>query len=192
MFVVTEKGMIDTDKEDARVKEHLAALRESQNNCIARQHEEQTKYTYFLLGAAAAAIGLSVNATLHSSLGWNHSILGVAVIAWLCSFFAGCWRVNIVDKSHDNTLEQIHYLQSGGTTTPRWPMILSEGVQLRDNARWWRWCQFWLLAAGAIAFLVWHVVSMAQVVHDTAEVRAATATVAPMETQPAPAVKADD
>ena len=64
---------------------------------VYRAHREaQTRYTYFLLAAAGAAIALAVNQTQSSSLSWSQFPLAAAVLSWALSFFFGCRHLGYV------------------------------------------------------------------------------------------------
>jgi hypothetical protein len=51
------------------------------------------RYSYFLLAAAGAAIGLAVNQTLNSKISTTETPLGLAVLSWGASFFFGCLQI---------------------------------------------------------------------------------------------------
>jgi hypothetical protein len=53
-------------------------------------HESQSKYTYFLLAAAASGIAFAVQRTTGRQIDWSMLLLGLAVLSWAISFFAGC------------------------------------------------------------------------------------------------------
>ncbi len=54
----------------------------------------QDKYTYFLLAAAAAAIGLALNRTHGNAFALTMIPLGLAVTSWGVSFYFGCTKVS--------------------------------------------------------------------------------------------------
>lgn len=58
----------------------------------------QDKYTYFLLAAAGAAIGLALTQTKGLSLNWSQFPLGLAVLNWGLSFFFGCRQLTSVSS----------------------------------------------------------------------------------------------
>lgn len=128
--------------------------------------ETQTKYTYFLLAVAASAIALVVQRTTDRSLDFNMILLGLAVMCWAGSFFAGCRNrtsacsaiyanaelvqiQNVTDRAHpsDETI-----------TLQQKAKAVFEDYSSRANH--WGHLQFRLLVCGAIVFLIWHVLEM--------------------------------
>lgn len=136
---------------------------------IAQQlSEEQSKYTYFLLAAAASCIALSVQRTTGSAVTWKEVPLGVAVLCWGASFWAGCYN----RAYHSTTLyANVALLQLADGThanQPSHPQAVRaamEGVaaaaeQNSTSAnRWGKW-QFWMLITGAMSFICWHIIGM--------------------------------
>jgi hypothetical protein len=59
--------------------------------------ESQTRYAYFLLAAAGAAIGLVVSQTQTATLQWAQIPLAIAVAMWGLSFFvdADTWPTSV-------------------------------------------------------------------------------------------------
>ena len=139
---------------------------------IAEQlHQAQGKYTYFLLAAAASGIVLAVQRTTGQSLNWGHILLGLAVMLWGASFFAGCRnRAYFSSTLYANlALLQLQDDSHPKSSTHREAVAAAcDGVRAaagQNSAscnRWGKW-QFRLLLTGALAFLAWHIVGMAMI-----------------------------
>lgn len=132
-------------------------------------NESQSKYTYFLLAAAASCIALAIQRTTGMALSWKELPLGVAVICWGFSFWAGCYN----RAYHSTTLyANVALLQLADGTHPNQPshpqivQAAMEGVTAaaEQNStaanRWGTW-QFRMLITGAVLFLCWHIIGMA-------------------------------
>lgn len=67
---------------------------------FAREH---SKYIYFLLAAAAAATGYALDQVGEDrTLNLTHAVLGLAVAAWMYSFWTGCQRlISMLAGLHD-------------------------------------------------------------------------------------------
>ena len=61
--------------------------------------ESQSKYTYFLLAAAGAAIGFALTQTQDESLACSQWPLELAVFLWGSSFFCGCRHLTYVNST---------------------------------------------------------------------------------------------
>lgn len=136
---------------------------------IAKQlSEEQSKYTYFLLAAAASCIALSIQRTTGSTVSWWDVPLGIAVIFWGASFWSGCYN----RAYHSTTLyANVAFLQLADGTHDNQPShpdavrAAMEGVraaadQNSTSANRWGKRQFRMLIAGALFFIGWHVIGM--------------------------------
>lgn len=132
--------------------------------------DAQNRYTYFLLAAAASAIAFGVTQTRTVPLVATQLPLGAAVLAWAASFYAGCMHLRYVQS----TLYANHALLKveAGThrRVPDHPQHrqaahegISQAMELNNEAasRYGNW-QFRLLNAGAVLYLVWHVLEMAR------------------------------
>jgi hypothetical protein len=136
---------------------------------VYRQHRTaQDKYTYFLLAAVGAAIGLAINQTQGSTLSWSQAPLAVAVLCWGLSFFFGCRHLKYVSSNlyaNANLLK----VQSGEHPEvghhPQLMAAASEGILQAFEANARRavrssTMQFRFLVAGAIFYIAWHVLEM--------------------------------
>ena len=142
--------------DDAEV-EVYRALREAQN-----------RYSYFLLAAGGAAIGLAVNQTQTAALSWSQVPLAVAVVLWGLSFYFGCRHLAYMGSSlyANFAIFQIeHGAYPGVGAHPSLIAAATAGVRdaIESNSkkalRYARW-QSSFLIAGALAYLAWHVLEM--------------------------------
>ena len=132
-------------------------------------NEAHSKYVYYLLAVAAAAIGFAVHRSSGQVIEWTHSVLLVAVAFWLWSFAAGCQNrryftstlyANIVLlMGRDGTLPGI-------PSDPAMKDAACDGIRKaaeENSNRMNRYghLQFYLLICGGLAFLIWHIVEMA-------------------------------
>lgn len=130
--------------------------------------EAQTKYTYFLLAAAGAAIGLAVNQTQNSLLTKLQIPLGAAVLSWGLSLYFGCQNLRYVASNLFANLSLIR-VRAGkhpnAGTNPAVIAAASDGIQdaIEANSglatRFAEW-QFWMLIFGGVCYVAWHVLQM--------------------------------
>ncbi len=128
----------------------------------------QDKYVYFLLAAAGAAIGLAVNQTHEAALSRSQIALAGAVVCWGFSFYFGCRHLAYVSSTlyanHELLkVEDGQHPQVGGH--PQLMQAASEGIRLAINDNSERanrlgHMQFRFLLAGALLYLLWHVIEM--------------------------------
>jgi hypothetical protein len=130
--------------------------------------QSQQKYTYFLLAAAAAGIGLAVRVTSDATLHWSLIPLAGAVLAWGVSFVQGCIHVMYTQSNMYANAELLH-VQRGehpeAGTHPQLVQAAADGIKaaMESNAKWSGWHakgQFALLVFGAILFVGWHVLGI--------------------------------
>ena len=141
---------------------------QSQIEALSALREAQNKYIYFILGISGAAMALSVNQTKESSLAWSQMPLAIAVILWGLSFFYGClnrlWTLSAL-----STNAGIFEVAAGkNPIIGNHPIIIQEGTKILDGifekqsnkaAKYAEW-QFKCLIAGAISYLIWHILEM--------------------------------
>jgi hypothetical protein len=141
-----------------------------QKHLSTQLSEAQSKYIYFLLAAAASAITLVVQRTTGCCLNWNMLPLGVAVLCWAISFYAGCQNrlkfnstlsANILFlNAYYNFPENISTSAKEDSDDLRKIQELVEGESYK--AKCWADRQFKYLVAGAIFFLMWHIIEMSK------------------------------
>ncbi len=136
---------------------------------IAKQlHDAQAKYTYFILAVAASGIALAVQRTTGDALSWIHLPLGLAVLSWAASFFAGCRNRDYFSTTLFANLAGLQLEDGTHPETPSHPQARAtayEGVRQAAesnsaSASFWGKMQFRLLVLGALFFLAWHVIEM--------------------------------
>lgn len=141
---------------------------EAQREVFRVLRESQSKYTYFLLAAAGAAIGFSLSQTKEVSLAWSQVPLGLAVLLWGVCFFCGCRHLAYVNSAlYANAvllkIESGQHPEVGNH--PQRMQAASEGVRnaIEQNSesanRLGHW-QFRSLVAGAVFYIIWHVLEM--------------------------------
>ncbi|WP_427937032.1 hypothetical protein [Achromobacter marplatensis] len=127
------------------------------------------KYTYFLLTAVGAAIGFTVTQTKESILHWALIPLGLAVVSWSWSFFAGCrylHHMSIVLYTNARIYRIAAGTDAAGNLDEKRKAELIK--DLREKAfdpaekgseRAYKY-QLATFLLGAIFFLTWHILSM--------------------------------
>ena len=136
---------------------------------IYRQHRTaQDKYSYFLLAAVAAAIGLSLQRTATSTMEWSMIPLGFAVLAWGGSFFCGCRHLQYISSTLFANMALFQIKQGSHPSVPRDPAHIqaaskaaSSAIESNSNrANKFGQAQFRLLIIGALLFIGWHITEM--------------------------------
>lgn len=128
-------------------------------------HASQDKYTYFLLAAAAAAIGFVVQKSDGSVLTWWLLPAGFSVICWCVSFYYGCRYIELLQSCFSANYE-FRLLQIGNhPEQPSNPLFIEaalngtqSGMQrLANTASNAGKYQFRWLVCGAALFLLWRI-----------------------------------
>lgn len=136
---------------------------------LFRQHRQgQDKYIYFLLAAVGAAIGFALAQTKGAALAWSQVPLGLAVLCWAGSFYAGCQRIRFIEASLRSNADLLQVEAGRHPNTGMHPHAIAiASSELRsifekqgDGAKAFATWQFALLVAGAGLYVVWHVVEM--------------------------------
>ncbi len=131
--------------------------------------ESQNRYTYFLLAAAGAAIALAVNQTRAAALAWHQAPLALAVLSWASSFLFGCRHIAYVNSTlyanaaYLQVISGQHPELSGAH--PQLVAAAKDGIRSAiehnsDCANRNSHRQFRLLVAGAVFYVVWHILEM--------------------------------
>jgi hypothetical protein len=138
-------------------------------NELFRVHRDALgRYTYFLLTAAGAGIGLTVNQTREAVLAWSQIPLAAAVLSWGLSFFCGVRYLDYLNAATYDNMELLN-IQAGrhplaGTHPEKIQIgvdfikgkIEEQGSKASIFARW----QFGLLMTGAVFYVLWHILEM--------------------------------
>lgn len=128
----------------------------------------QDKMTYFLLAAAGAAIGFALSQTREAGLGQHHAPLGLALLCWGGSFYAGCNQLRLTDSILYSNAEMLKIKRGAHPEVGSHPELIqaaSEGVRQAVDKKAGRaqrsghW-QFRLILAGAIFYIGWHILEM--------------------------------
>lgn len=131
----------------------------------------QEKYDYFLMSVAAAAIAFAVHRTSEMSLDWFMIILGIAILLWSISFIAGCRRRNYIGSNFYANMDFLR-VQNGEHPKvgghPERINAASKGIinAMEHNsacASFWADVQLYSLIAGAVIFILWHVIKMSNI-----------------------------
>lgn len=130
--------------------------------------QSQDKYTYFLLAAVGAAIGLAINQTQGSALSWSQIPLGCAVLCWSLSFIYGCRHLVYtstalyanaarigVERGEDPAVGR-HPHMIGAASTRIQKAFEENAERANRNSGW----QFRFLVIGAIFYIAWHLLEM--------------------------------
>jgi hypothetical protein len=130
--------------------------------------DASSKFTYFMLAAAGAAIAFAITKTQDASISWSQIPLAMATACWAGSFFCGARHLQYVGSGmYDNiTLLKV---QSGTHPDigahPQSIEDASSGLRKammtnsERGAEYGHW-QFRLLILGAAAYIAWHVFEM--------------------------------
>ncbi|OOE43101.1 hypothetical protein BZG11_06190 [Salinivibrio kushneri] len=130
--------------------------------------ESQSKYTYFLLAAAGASIGFSLNQTQGLALTWSHLPLGIAILCWGVSFFCGCRHLEYVSSTLYSNAAMLQ-IEAGRHSSvgshPEMVQAASEGIRQAINSNVSKasslgQIQFRALIVGACFYIGWHVIEM--------------------------------
>jgi hypothetical protein len=136
---------------------------------IHKQHRTgQDKYTYFLLAVAASAVAFSVQKTDGMKIAYSLIPLGGAILLWGLSFYFGVKNIVWVQSSiyaNFNLLQLKNGVHPNQPAHPVEQKAAMEGVSsaMEKNskkAQFYGAWQFRLLIAGAVLFLIWHILEM--------------------------------
>lgn len=136
---------------------------------IVKAHRTaQDKYTYFLLAVAGASIGFSLSQTQAATISWSKFPFGFSIIFWGASFFCGCRHINYL-RSILYTNAELLKIQGGtfpyigmapGGIANASQEVYRDIESLSRRAGIYALWQFRCLVAGAISYIIWHVLEM--------------------------------
>lgn len=130
--------------------------------------QSQQRYVYFLLAIAAASIAFAVSQTNGLPLSKSQIPLGLAVLLWSGSFFAGCRNRLFHASAIRLNFELLKVRDGAHELAGKHPQKMAIGADfLKEEIkkaqqpvmRYGRW-QFWLYVFGSISFILWHVYEM--------------------------------
>jgi hypothetical protein len=125
------------------------------------------KYAYFLLAAVGAAMAFALNQTRDLPLSWSQLPLALAVLCWGLSFFFGCLRLSETGGFLREDYQRTRLMRGTHPDFPPSPQspqliehvdkrIKQRAIKVGKLATW----QFQLLIAGAVFYVIWHVLGM--------------------------------
>jgi hypothetical protein len=127
--------------------------------------DAQEKYTYFLLAGAGAAIAFAVTQSQTAMLSWSKLPLGLAVLSWAFSFYAGCRQIRDVTNVMRANYDMLRVEEGLHPQFPAHPQVIAmvqESVgEMSDKTGRWHVRQFRFLILGAVSYVLWHVTEMA-------------------------------
>jgi hypothetical protein len=136
---------------------------------IYTQHREvQNQYRYFLLAASGAAIALAINQTQAAGMSWSMAPLGIAVLCWSVSFYCGCRYLTYTEAILFSNMDLLR-VQRGqhpeAGSHPEMIQAATDGIRsaIAENvitAASLARNQFRFLIAGAVFFIIWHILGM--------------------------------
>ncbi len=142
---------------------------ETEREIFRALRDGQTRYTYFLLTAAAAGIALAINQTHGTGLSWLQIPLGMAVLSWALSFSCGCRHLDYIHTGLYANAGLVQ-LQTGAhpeavSYTPPMVEAAIEGTRRAmeasaNKAVKFSNAQFYFLISGGIFYFGWHVLEM--------------------------------
>ena len=115
---------------------------------------------YYLLAATGACIGFAINKTDEAVASWQQIPWGVAVICWALSLYFGS-RILIKETEYMAHVARVDMALNGDDPNVQPdPQVTQQLLQwAQQKGRWKQW-QFTLLLAGAVFFIIWHVLEM--------------------------------
>lgn len=129
----------------------------------------QEKYIYFLLAAAASAIGFAMTQSKVEPLEWIHIPLGLSIVFWALSFISG---LRFIEYSISFTFQNQNYLAfkreiksyseiEAVKLLNEFKTQLSKTTEKQQNKmKFYSSTQSISLLLGALSYIVWHIVRM--------------------------------
>lgn len=130
--------------------------------------DSQSKYTYFLLAAAGASIGFSLNQTQGLAIAWSQLPLGLAIACWGLSFFCGCRYIEHVSSTLYSNAEMLQVVEGQHPEVGSHIQLVqaaSAGIRqaMAENsskAGSLGRTQFRALISGGCFYVGWHIIEM--------------------------------
>lgn len=129
----------------------------------------QEKYIYFLLAAAASAIGFAMTQSKVEPLEWIHIPLGLSIVLWALSFISG---LRFIEYSTSFTFQNQNYLAfkrelksysqvEAVKLLNEFEISMSETTEKqRQKMEFYGSTQSISLLLGALSYIVWHIFRM--------------------------------
>ena len=131
----------------------------------AQRKEARSKYTYFLMAAAGAAIAFAMKNTETAAIHWSQIPLAVALLYWGLSFWYGLQCLDRTDSHAGANMDLLRVIpvQVGIQYKEQWQYLTA----LDDNMRQFNReildrskQQLVAFSRGAVAFVLWHIGEM--------------------------------
>jgi hypothetical protein len=120
---------------------------------------------YFLLAAAGAGIGFAVTQSQQATIAWSKLPLAIAVVCWGLSFIFGCKQLRQTNNILQKNYQMLRVQKGIHPVLPPTPEVLAfiekDLEESSSSSGGWGRLQFSYLVAGAIFFVLWHVIEMA-------------------------------
>lgn len=132
----------------------------------ATANEARSKYAYFLLAAAGAALGYGLQKLDGQSRNWITGLAVLANVCWVASIFLGCLALENAHLTHNYVIKGYHLqrmILKRGIEPNTATKLEGEVEQRFDKARsahsWQRDWQFYLLISGVLIFAAWRFIT---------------------------------
>jgi len=128
----------------------------------------QEKYIYFILAAAASAVAFALVRTECLPLSPRLVPWGIALLLWDLSFLCGCQHLRYVCSTLFANVQLLKIQRGQDPTVGPHPDIISaasEGIRSAieynsERANTLAKAQLYLFFAGAVAYVIWHLLQM--------------------------------
>jgi len=137
---------------------------------LAKQFKaSQERYVYFLLAAAASAIGFAITQSKVEPLKWIHIPLGMSVLLWAISFISGLRFIEYTTSfifQNQNYLAFKRELKSYTQVDAAKLLIEFKTRMSKTNKKQLQKMKFYgntqsiSLLFGALSYIVWHIIRM--------------------------------
>jgi hypothetical protein len=129
--------------------------------------EAQSKYTYYLLAVVGACLAFALNQTRDARMSLWQIPLAAAVVSWLASFLFGCFHLHRAGSALYANCALFSVSDDNPDLGNNPFLVEAASAGIRDamehhveKAKNWSVWQFWMLVAGGLFYIVWHVVEM--------------------------------
>jgi len=128
----------------------------------------QEKFVYFFIAIAGAAIAFAIKQTTNYKLTWNMIPLGLSILLWAISFWAGCRNRLFISSILYANAELLKVQNGNHPETGKNPQLIaaaSEGIMKaiesnQEKTTFWGNVQIYGLFLGMISFIFWHLIEM--------------------------------
>lgn len=156
------RTLMSLENAESHNRQAVSDLEKRIESLGATANEARSKYAYFLLAAAGAALGYGLQKLDGQPRNWITALAVVSCVCWMSSIFLGCLALENAHLTHNYVVKGYHLdlLRLGGSLQAAAAQHVAGEVEKRfDRARkahtWQRDWQFYLLIAGVIVFAAW-------------------------------------